>query len=144
MRTHQKKNKWILLHLLHCLLNTEFLVFHLLSRVLYVESFRPTDGLYFWRPTNLFSQQIFPVAMPSLHKVQETNVCRRDAARPSVFDTFQFIRLNVQGASTKHQKLWGKKLDFFHIGPVLPRILHETRNRAQSILTLTNSRHICK
>ena len=105
----KKKNIWILLNLLHCLLNTKFLVFHLLSRVLYVESFRPTDGLYFWRPTNLFSQQIFPAAMPSLHKVQETNVCRRDAARPSVFDTFQFIRLNVQGASTKHQKLWGKK-----------------------------------
>jgi hypothetical protein len=102
--------------------------------------FRPTDGLCFWRSINLFSHQIFPAAMPSFHWVQKTNVCRRHAVRPFLTH-LRWLPLNVQYKMQAPKKLW-EELKFVHVGPVWPPVSRYTRNRALSILTLTNTRRI--
>jgi hypothetical protein len=50
------------------------------------------------------------------------------------------VKCTVQDGGTKS---YGKNLIFVRIGPVWPPVLHETRNRALAIVTLTNTRRIC-
>jgi len=66
-----------------CIVTAQFLVFHLLSRVLYVESVSSHTWFIFLEAnTSIFAADFFPADVPPFHKVQETNVCRRDAVSP--------------------------------------------------------------